>query len=257
MIMKIINLLKIFSYSFLLLLIAIGLSPKKTFSFPKMRVELLTDLPLQFGVGGLLEFDQQWRLASSIGLMPKSYVTLSNQLVMSLPDTYTASTAELIEDTIQNSIVYRVMSGWSPKVHGFYTHLGYTLATLGGGASTLALIEGVTGEELDRSAMNTSQHEPVNIEAVTTLHMLSLELGWEWPIKEIQVNRWLTLRAALGWSYTVTSSATLTANTASKRTRIQTAFDRLEAAGESYLVDTFDTYVHPPTLSLALGYQWN
>ena len=243
-------------YPFILILIAFGLSPKRTYSYPQVRAELLTDLPLQLGVGSLLEFDQQWRIASSIGLMPKSYVTLSNQVVMLIPNTYTDPTAELIEDTIQNSMVYRIMGGWSPQLSGFYVHTGYSLATLGGGASTVALIEGITGEEIDRSEMSTMR-KLVQIEAAATLHMFSLELGWEWSIKEIQVDRWLTLRAALGWSYTFTSSATLTADTADRGFRVQNAFDRLEAAGESYLVDTFDTYVHPPTLSLALGYQWN
>ena len=224
------------------------------------RAELLTDLPLQIGLNALVEFDQQWRLSTSLGYMPQGYVALTNKVVMMIPYTYEEPTAELIEDTIQNSLVWRVMAGWSPKSYGFYTHVGYALATLGGGASTVALIEGITGQEIETSNMNeqyNENREKIGINAASNLHMFSLELGWEWKLSELTKDRWLTLRTALGWSYTFSSSALLSADTDDRRPIVQGAFDRLEAAGEKYLVDTFDTYVHPPTLSLAIGYQWD
>ena len=224
------------------------------------RAELLTDLPLQIGLNALVEFDQQWRLSTSLGYMPQGYVALTNKVVMMIPYTYEEPTAELIEDTIQNSLVWRVMAGWSPKSYGFYTHVGYALATLGGGASTVALIEGITGQEIETSNMNgqyNENREKIGINAASNLHMLSLELGWEWKLSELTKDRWLTLRTALGWSYTFSSSALLRADTDDRGPIVQGAFDRLEAAGEKYLVDTFDTYVHPPTLSLAIGYQWD
>ena len=46
--------------------------------------------------------NNQWRL-TSIGVMPRAYVELSNQTVMLFPDAYTETTATLIEDTIQDS----------------------------------------------------------------------------------------------------------------------------------------------------------
>ena len=81
-----------------------------------------------FGVGGLLEVNNQWRLATSIGVMPRAYVELSNQTVMLFPDAYTETTATLIEDTIQDSIVWSVLTGWSPESSGFFVHAGYRLA---------------------------------------------------------------------------------------------------------------------------------
>ena len=224
------------------------------------RAEILTDLPLQIGLNALVEFDSQWRLSTSLGYMPQGYVALTNKVVMMIPNTYEEPTAELIEDTIQNSLVWRAMAGWSPKSYGFYTHIGYALATLGGGASTVALIEGITGQEVNTSNMNAQNNEDrekINIDAASDLHMFSLELGWEWKLSELAKGRWLTLRTALGWSYTFSSSAVLSADTADRRPFVQKAYDRLETAGENYLLDTFDTYVHPPTLSIAIGYQWD
>ena len=102
-----------------------------------------------------------------------------------------------------------------------------------------------------------SNREPIMIDAASTLHMLGLEIGWEWPIMTLEAEQNLTLRASIGWSYTVRSSADLGVDLTGRRPRVQEALTQLELAGEEYLVDTFDSYVHPPTMSLALGYQWN
>lgn len=224
---------------------------------PKLRAELLTDVPISLGVGGLAEFQDQWRISTSVGLMPRSYVALSNAVVMKFPYTYTEPTAELIEDTIQNSLVWSVMAGWSPRSLGLYTHVGYRLVTLGGGATAAALIEGITGQMVGDGSAADSNREPIMIDAASTLHMLGLEIGWEWPIMTLEAEQKLTLRASIGWSYTVHSSADLGVDLTGRRPRVQEALTQLELEGEEYLIDTFDSYVHPPTMSLALGYQWN
>ncbi|MGB0648573.1 MAG: hypothetical protein ACPGQS_15415 [Bradymonadia bacterium] len=223
----------------------------------KLRAELLTDAPIMFGIGGLIEVNNRWRLATSIGVMPRAYVELSNQTVMLFPDAYTEATATLIEDTIQNSLVWSISTGWSPKSSGFFAHAGYRLSTLGGGASAASLIEGLTGVTASENRSNDARQEQLQIDASATLHMLSLEFGWEWTLVELERLRQVTLRAALGWSYTFHSTVLLSADDTGRRPQTQDALNRLERAGESYLVDTFDSYVHPPTISLALGYQWN
>ncbi len=224
---------------------------------PSVRLELTSDLPLQLGGSAMVETDQGWRLFSSIGIMPSPYVELSNQVIMLIPDTYDEATAQLINDTIQNSIVWRIMGGWKAPNIGFYTHIGYSLVTLGGGASTAALIEGITGESIEYERDPRSNRSPIEIDAEATLHLLGVELGWEWRLKELKPKRWLTLRAALGWSYTFSSVAHLKADVSDRKAVVQEAYQKLERAGEVYLVDTFETYVHPPTISLALGYQWD
>ena len=84
-----------------------------------------------------------------------------------------------------------------------------------------------------------------------------MDMGWEWLLLELERKRCVTLRVSVGWSYTFHSSASLQADQTDRRAQTQDSLKRLELAGESYLVDTFDRYVHPPTISLALGYQWN
>jgi hypothetical protein len=176
---------------------------------------------------------------------------------MNLPDTYSEPTAELIEETIQNSLVWSVMAGWSPRTLGFYTHIGYRLVTLGGGATAAALIEGITGQMVGDGSATNSNREPIMIDAASTLHLLGLEIGWEWPIMTLEAEQSITLRASIGWSYTVRSSADLGVDLTGRTPRVRESLTQLELAGEEYLIDTFDSYVHPPTMSLALGYQWN
>ena len=224
-------------------------------STPTLRAELFTDVPISMGAGGLVEFDEQWRVFSSFGVMPSAYVGLTNQVVMKIPNTYTEPTAELITQTIQDSLVWTSMLGWSPRSSGFYTHLGYRLVTLGGGSSTAALIEGITGQMIERQRASSGQ-ALLPIEAEATLHMLGLELGWEWPVYTLGEGDQLTLRAALGWSYTFSSAAQLDAGVIEGRPRLNEGLRRLEAEGEAYLTDTFGSYVHPPSVSFAIGYQW-
>ena len=228
---------------------------KEAYSDPKLRAEVLTDVPISLGVGGLAGFKISG-VATSVG---KCHVPmwLSNAVVMQFPNTYTEPTADLIEETIQNSVVWSVMMGWSPRSLGLYTHVGYRLVTLGGGATAASLIEGLTGQMIGDDSASYSDRKPIMIDAASTLHMLGLELGWEWVVVKLKPGQSLTLRTSIGWSYTFSSSAALDVDLTGRRPKVQEALKQLGVAGEEYLVDTFDRYVHPPTVSFALGYQWN
>lgn len=220
------------------------------------RVEVLTDLPVQVGVGGLVEWNKTWRLQSSLGWMPSAYVNGTNRVVrMIIPESYSEETAQLVEDTIRDSLVWSLRAGWRPlRERGLYAHLGYSLITIGGGSTASGLIEGITGVEISR--MTNPDRGELPISAAATLHLASLEVGWEWSLLELARERALTLRAALGFSYTFTSSATLKVERESNRPAVRDAYRRLEDAGEDYLTDTFETYIHPPSLTIALGYTW-
>lgn len=79
--------------------------------------------------------------------------------------------------------------------------------------------------------------------------MVDLELGWDIALDE----HW-TLRAALGWSYTFNSKTTLWADKSGLGPARQRGLQTLERAGEFYLDDIFQSYVHPPSLVLGVGY---
>ena len=225
-------------------------------SSPQIRLEIITDIPLQIGTGVSLEWTQGLLVSTSVGWLPQSYVKGINSIITAF-DVYEPETAELIETTIQNSLVWRTHVGWRPWTDsGFYTRIGYTLITLGGGATTKALIEGITGTDIEDSNMMDSAQNPLYIDASSSLHLLSIGVGWDWTVYQFSQRNHLFLRTALEWSYTFTSTAVLESQSQSSRPIIQNSLDRLEKAGERYLLDTFNSYIHPPSLTLAVGYTW-
>lgn len=233
-------------------------SPLGSLQATSYRLEVLTDLPIQAGVGALIELPQRMRVQTSLGWMPKPYVRGINQIVTQLiSESYSVETAQLVEDTIQDSLVWSIKGGWRPyKSSGFYTHLGYTLVTLGGGSTASELIEGITGETRERRGSNRSEQAErmLPIDAESTLHLASLEVGWEWLLTKPTQSHRLHLRAAFGWSYTFASSAKLQVRSDETGPIVQEWFRRLEDAGEAYLVDTFESYIHPPSFTIAIGY---
>jgi hypothetical protein len=130
---------------------------------------------------------------------------------------------------------------------GFYTHVGYALVTLGGGSTAEDLVRALTGVEDDAGGAGSDDSRA--IEAQATLHMVDLELGWDIALDE----HW-TLRAALGWSYTFNSKTTLRADKSGLGPARQRGLQTLERAGEFYLDDIFQSYVHPPSLVFGVGY---
>lgn len=234
----------------------------KTLDTPQYRLEFTTDFPIQLGLGAIIELDHRIRLQSTLGWMPKSYIRTTNDLVHQIiPESYPPETAQLVEDTIKNSLVWTIKGGWRPfENSGFYFNVGYTLITLGGGSTTKDLIEGITGVSTEeRQYNNDSDHQerqelPIN--AAASLHLAALDLGWEWNLIEYNSRQKLIFRTALGFSYTFTSSAELITQSNDPRPRYQDALKRLESAGEAYLIDTFESYIHPPSVSIAIGYTW-
>ncbi|HJN75303.1 MAG TPA: hypothetical protein QGF58_15345 [Myxococcota bacterium] len=66
----------------------------------------------------------------------------------------------------------------------------------------------------------------------------------------------LDLRRCVGWSYTVSSSTTIEPDFEVPRVA-ETAVDELTGWGEDYLdEDILQTYVHPPSLGVALGWRF-
>ena len=229
-------------------------------SITQYRVEVTTEFPIHLGLSALLELNHGLRLQSSIGWMPSHYVQVTNDIVQQIiPDAYPPETAKLVEDTIRNSLVWTIKGGWRPfENSGFYINLGYTLAALGGGSTAKGLIEGITGVSTEDRSYNTAsnyrERKELPIDAAASLHFAAFDLGWEWSLVKYKSKQELILRTALGFSYTFTSSAKLTAQSDDPRPRYQEALRRLESAGEDYLVETFGSYIHPPSFTIALGY---
>ncbi|MEZ4407501.1 MAG: hypothetical protein R3A52_13650 [Polyangiales bacterium] len=154
--------------------------------------------------------------------------------------------AELIGIALQSSFVWRTHVGWRPFTrHGFVVMAGYGLVTLGGGASAEALIAGITGRSLPPGNAGANYTYAVR----STLHMVDVELGWEWLFLRDRP----VVGAALGFAGTLTSRTTITPQ---YTPRAPQATASLSAYGQEYLDDLLRSYVFTPVLSVSVGYRF-
>jgi hypothetical protein len=80
------------------------------------------------------------------------------------------------------------------------------------------------------------------------LHMLDAEVGWRFMLWE-----GLTLNVALGFSGTLSASAQVEPDFPVLIPQVVEAFTR---PAERYLVDTYESYVSTPTVSIGLGWKF-
>jgi hypothetical protein len=202
-----------------------------------------SDLPLSVGGRVGLEFPGRFRIASSMGFLPGGYINTINSIMVNT-GSYTQSTADLIHSTLKSSLVWRIHGGFRPfENYGFHVEAGYGLIALGGGASAAEIISGTTGATLSDGGAASGKTFTVN----STLHMLDIELGWEWFWNQVY------FRASVGGAFTVASSTSVTANYKATFPRITEAF---AVSTETYLNDIYSRYVHTPTVSFTVGYSF-
>ncbi len=219
--------------------------PGKSSSTIHLDIEAVTDIPISLGVNLALELPGGWRASSGVGVLPAGYVSLINAVVESIPDTYDEATGDLIEETLQQSLVWRTHVGWQ-SAWGIYFDAGYGLITLGGGTSTEAVLAALTGIDAPSTGGSTSDYD-----IASTLHMIDLEVGW----KRVYQDRW-TVRAALGFTGTLAASSTVKATFVPDRPAGQRLVAEFEDFVEDYLVDTYTSYVFSPVVTVAFGYRF-
>lgn len=210
----------------------------------QVDLEIGTEVPIAVGGTLALEWSSGLRASTGLGYLPGSYVALINEVVQSFPDSYDAATGDLIEETLQNSLIWRTHVGWRLP-HGMYVDGGYGLAALGGGTSTEALLSALTAREAS-SGGNSSRTYSVG----SVLHMLDLEFGWKTVFQER-----FTFRTGIGVAATVAASASVKADELPTQPRRQNFVKEFEDFSEEYLVDTYTTYVFSPVLTIAFGYR--
>ncbi len=209
-----------------------------------LDVEVGTELPIALGLSVGLEWPNGLRASSSAGYLPGRYVALINEVVQSVPNSYDSTTGDLIEETLQDSLIWRTHIGWQLP-YGMYADAGYGLAALGGGTSTEALLAGLTG----RAAPSTSGNARTYAVG-STLHMLDAEFGWKRVYRER-----FTVRAAIGVAATVAATATVEADSKPNQSARRRLIEEFESFSERYLVDTYTTYMFSPVITMSLGYR--
>lgn len=199
-----------------------------------------TEFPMSVGVRGQIETPFRLRLSTTLGIMPGPYVDAINGFLVGI-SAYDRATADLVSQALSSSLMWRTHVGYRPfRAHGFTVEGGYGLVTLGGGASAATLITAVTGQPAPEQA------DSKTYSVASTLHMLDLEVGWEWVVM-----KHLFLRAAVGGAFTVGSSTTIAPDFQPRSARATEAFTKV---GEAYLDDTYRTYVFTPVVSVWAGY---
>lgn len=200
-----------------------------------------TDAPLDVGAGLAVEAPHRLRAQTTVGIMPGVYVDGINEILVGF-GAYDQATADLVHDALKNSLIWRTSLGWRPwERHGFYALAGYTLVTLGGGATGSEIIEAATGKELPPS----DRGMPRSFTCNSTLHMATVELGWEFHTGPV------VIRTALGGVFTFAAHTTITPDYTPAAPKPTADF---AAAGAQYLDDIYTSYVFSPVATVMVGY---
>jgi hypothetical protein len=205
-----------------------------------LGVEASTDFPLLLGGRLSVEGPGRLRLSTSLGYLPPAYPRAVNDVAVRL-DLYERGRAELIEDGLNRALVWRTMVGWRPfPAAGFYVDVGYGLVALGGEVNSEAVLAELTGITPPGGVADREY------QVRSVLHMGNVELGWRWLLG----SRW-TARTGLGAAFTLDANSRVEPLFTPLFPPLTRAFTSL---AEGYLDDTYQRFVHVPTLSFSLGY---
>jgi len=199
-----------------------------------------TDFPLSVHVVGLLELPGRLQLSTSLGLLPRSYLEVLNDVLVET-GAYGEDEALLVEDSLSSAVAWRTFLGWRPSAHhGFYFAVGYTLLALGGNVTGTDTLFRALGLELSDELL-----EEVPLARVhSTLHQGAAELGWQW-----QLPARLKLKLGLGGFGTFAASSSLEPEVAEP---LASLAEPLLGPAEVELNDTYRGHVHGGYVSLAL-----
>ena len=206
-------------------------------------LEANTDFPLS--VGGRLGIESPWHrlsLSTSLGYQPSAYVQAINSASVFL-GAYDRNEADLIEDTLRGSFVWRTHLGWRPVANaGLYVEAGYGRVAFGGNTSAEDVLAALTGVEApaDESVLERDYR----VRAV--LHLLDVEVGWRWRLGE----HW-TARTALGAAVTLDAQSRVDPHFTPEDAEPVATFSR---RAEDVLDRTFERHVRLPVLSFSVGY---
>lgn len=215
----------------------------------EIRAEVMSSLFIDIAGGVMIEGPGRIRLRTSLGALPRGYVRAANAIIQNFEPSYSDETARLVEDSLQSSLVWRTHFGWRPfRQRGFYLHTGYTRMGAGGGATGLQIIEGVGNISVPPAVLSVAATQSLDVSAL--VHMWDVEIGGEWTVADQ-----LTIRAGLGWSRTFNARTDVQANWEASPA-VSLLADQVAAEYEAWLERQIRKWFHPPTLVLAVGYQF-
>lgn len=205
---------------------------------------LVTDVPVALGAEITATAPHGIRLGTTIGLLPGAYVSLINGIATDA-GWYEEPTADLIDEALTEALVWTVQIGWQPWAdRGLHLDIGYGLVSLGGATSSGEVLAAANG----RPALPGDDDADYTIDS--TLHTLRVDIGWRFDVYDA-----LYIDAAIGVLTTLDATTTITPPPTDRP--FTAAFRRqLADDSEASLDETYTTYVHSPTLTLAVGWRF-
>lgn len=212
-----------------------------------VTAEAFTEIPFQLGGAAIVDTPAPVQLRGGIGYLPGPYMRTANDFLVGAFDGYSREDAKLVESTVKDSLLWQLGVGIvSGDNQGVYFAVGYTAATFGGTAASATLIEQATGEELPDRVKE--REDSLDFDVRASLHQLDLEFGLLWKFSHV------SLRTGLGWSWSFASAANVDAQFDGDAERVEEVLEAIERRAEAHLDDTYRSYVHPPYLSIGVGF---
>jgi hypothetical protein len=154
-----------------------------------------SDIPLDaINVGVEIRTPFGLQLSSSLGFIPNAIVDQIDAVVGD------PAASPVVHAALHDAVVWRTHLGVKPWTrHGFYAGAGYGRVSFGGSATTADAVSAL----VDRTVpMGLGAMSLVHISS--TVHMLDVEVGWEWRIA-----RRLKLRTAVAAATTLAASSSI------------------------------------------------
>jgi hypothetical protein len=215
-------------------------------SAAQLDLALRTDVPVMVGASATVEGAHRLRGRLSGGFMPGPYVDLTNAAMTGF-GVYSTTVADIIELALRRSLVLRVEGGWRPiEGRGLTLGGGYQLLGLGGDSTDLSLF----GEAMDPRLLDSAQGVTGDLEVGVAAHMLTVEVGYEWVVKDH-----LVLTASLGFAGTVAAGARAEATKELSGPLEGEIRDAAVAGAADYLDYVFEEWVHLPMIGVSAGWR--
>jgi hypothetical protein len=205
-----------------------------------VRADVGTDAPATVDGRATVELPGRLRAVAAVGVLPSAYARAVDGLLTSA-NAYDGAASNIVVSSLSGSMVTRAHLGWRPFAEsGFYGDVGYALVFLGGSVSSGQLVSALAGR--------IGNFDPGSYAISATLHMVDVEIGWEWLLAER-----LYLRAGVG--------ASLTAGRTARVEPLQSPFpaavrQRIASEAESRLEHLFTVYANLPVVALGVGYSF-
>ena len=211
-------------------------------------VGVLTDVPIMVGLGATYESPWRVRAEVDLGVLPDPYLKLINTTMTGF-NVYSDDVATLIETIMRGALVVRGELGFRPFVDKNYVFsAGYLFAGLAGGTTDLSLYD----DGLSDAVRSDSDSFLTTLDATAKLHMLTVDAGHEWLLMEDR----LVLRGSVGGAFTLSSTSEVTSDAATGNAIQEAARDKAVEEAEIYLDDTFQSYVHTPTVGFSAAWRF-